>query len=72
MPDPIRHPLTPADREDLRQALAYGLRYDARGKPLAHAADTMAPLAAEMLIRALEERRFVVMKEPGARGHSAG
>ena len=70
MPDD--RPLHPANREDLRQALSYGLRFDTRGKPSPHAAEMMAPLAAEALIRELEDAGFVIMKEPGARGHSAG
>lgn len=65
-------PLHPATRADLCQALAYGLRFDARGKPHPHAADMMAPLAAEALIRALEDAGFVIMKEPAGGQHSAG
>ncbi len=63
-------PLTPASRDDLVQALAYGLRFDERGKAHRHAVDDMARIAAETLVRHLDQAGFVVMKRPGAKLHS--
>ena len=62
--------LTPASRDDLVEALAYGLRFDERGKAHRRAVDSMAQIAAETLARYLEQAGFVVMKRPAAKAHS--
>ena len=61
--------LTPASRYDLVQALAYGLRFDERGKAHRQAVDSMAQIAAETLARYLEQAGFVVMKRPAMKLH---
>ena len=45
MPDD--EPLTPATRDDLIQALSYGLRFDERGKAHRRGAELTAQIAAE-------------------------
>jgi len=64
MPDD--DPLTPVTRADLVQALAYGLRFDGRGKAHRRAADLTAQIAAETLASYLAQAGFVVMKRPAA------
>jgi hypothetical protein len=61
MPD---EPLQPASREDVLTALAYGLRFDDRGKPYRAGSDPMATITAEVLMRYLERAGFVVMRRP--------
>lgn len=63
-------PLRPADRADLIQSLAHGLRYEGRRR-IHHADDFMARVAAEKLLDHLLKSGFVVMKGPGASAHSA-
>ena len=70
MPDD--EPLVPATRDDLRQALAYGLRFDEYGKPHRQAMDSMIDIAAATLVRHLEMSGFVVMKPPPMKPHKAG
>lgn len=62
--------LTPATDAELVTALAYGLRFDERGKAHRQATDLMARIAAEPLVRYLAHAGFVVMKRPGAKLHS--
>ena len=58
---PVR--LTPADPNDLADALAFALRFDGRrGK--GDAAEFMADIVAKRLVRHLERAGFVVMKRP--------
>jgi hypothetical protein len=59
--------LIPASRDDLVEALAYGLRFDERGKSHRRAVDSMAQIAAETLARYLDQAGFVVMRQPPPR-----
>jgi hypothetical protein len=53
--------LTPADPDDLAEAIAFALRYS--GRKRVHQADEyMARIAAERIVRHLEHARFVVMR----------
>jgi len=67
MPD---EPLRPADPDDLRDALAFALRFDGR-RQFKTSGEMMAKITAEHLIRYLEGAGFVVMKRP-PRGDFAG
>ena len=60
-------PLRAATPDELRQALAYALRFNSSGKPHRQAADSMADIAAETLARYLDQAGFVVMKKPAAK-----
>ena len=62
--------LTPASREDLVQALAYGLTHRPNGKPHRTAGGAMARIAADTLEQHLEQSGFVVMKQPPEKLHS--
>jgi len=66
MPD---EPLTPADPEDLRQALAHALTFDGR-RQFKTSGEMMAKITAEHLARHLELAGFVVMRRPPRQGHS--
>jgi hypothetical protein len=62
--------LTPADRRDLADAVAFALRFD--GRKRAHQADEyMASIAAERIVRHLERAGFVVLKRPPEIGGAA-
>ena len=64
-------PLLPVDPAEVAAALAYGLRFDARGKPRRGAAWEMAAgLLAEPLVAQLERARFGVRKRPAQPPHS--
>jgi hypothetical protein len=63
--------LTEASHGELVSALAYGLRFDGRGKPHRQAAELAARIAAETLARSLARAGFVVMKRQPAKGHRA-
>ena len=64
-------PLLPVDQAELAAALAYGLRFDERGRPRRGAAWEMdASLLAEQLVAQLERARFVVLKRPPRPPHS--
>ena len=66
-PAPLTGPLLPVDAAELASALAYGLRFDERGRPRRGAAWEMAAAAtllAEQLVTQLERARFVVLKRP--------
>jgi hypothetical protein len=59
--------LTPADPNDLADAIAFALRYS--GRKRVHQADEyMARIAAERIVRHLEAARFVVMRRPPISG----
>ncbi|WP_426960121.1 hypothetical protein [Muricoccus radiodurans] len=74
MPDSSRSAsdLVPASDEELATALAYALRFDARGKARRGGGDLAASLAGERLAEHLRRAGFVLMREKGARPHSAG
>jgi hypothetical protein len=64
-------PLLPVDQAELASALAYGLRFDERGKPRRGAAWEMAAtLLAEQLVAQLDRANFVVLKRPPRPPHS--
>ena len=69
MPDPDDD-LTPADPRDLAESIAFALRFEGR-KRKHDAAEYMAAIAAERVVRHLERAGFVVMKKPPLSGHSA-
>ena len=70
-PAPLTGPLLPVDQAELASALAYGLRFDERGRPRRGAAWEMAAtLLAEQLVAQLERARFVVLKRPPRPPHS--
>ena len=62
--------LTPADRKDLEDAVAFALRFEGR-KRVHHADEYMAAIAAERVVRHLERAGFVVMKRPPINGGAA-
>ena len=64
-------PLTPASRDDVRESLAYALRYSRAGKRVAERDSITAITAAEHLVDALERSGFVLMKKPPAPDHVA-
>ena len=63
--------LTPATPDDVRESLAYALRYSRSGKRVADRDSVMASAAAEHLLEALERSGFVIMKRPPAPAHTA-
>ncbi len=64
-------PLLAVDQAELASALAYGLRFNERGKPRRGAAWEMATsLLAEQLVAQLERANFVVLKRPPHPPHS--
>ena len=68
---PLTGPLLPVDQTELAAALAYGLRFDERGRPRRGTAWEMAAtLLAEQLVAQLERARFVVLKRPPRPPHS--
>ena len=69
MPDPADN-LTPADPSDLAELIAFALRFEGR-KRKHDAAEYMAAIAAERVVRHLERAGFAVMKKPPLSGHSA-
>lgn len=68
MPGPDK--LAPADRNDLAESIAFALRFEGR-KRKHNAAEYMAAIAAERVVRHLERAGFVVMKRPPIGGGSA-
>ncbi len=62
--------LTAATHAELVSALAYGLRFDERGKAHRQAVEVTARIAAETLARYLGQAGFVVMKRAPAKPHS--
>ena len=71
-PGAAQRRLGEADVADLVAALAYALRYDARGKPRKGGWDHAADLAAEWLAEHLHRSNFVVLKRRPAPPHRAG
>jgi hypothetical protein len=70
-PAPLTGPLLPVDAAELVSALAYGLRFDERGRPRRGAAWEMAAtLLAEQLVAQLERARFVILKRPPRPRHN--
>jgi hypothetical protein len=64
-------PLSPAEPTEVASALAYGLRFDERGRPRRGMAWEMAAtLLAEQLVLQLERANFVVLKRPPRPPHS--
>jgi hypothetical protein len=66
------HRLDETDVADLVAALAYALRYDARGRPRKGGWDHAADLAAEWLAEHLRRSNFVVLRRRPAPPHRAG
>ena len=64
MPD---EKLTPADRDDLAQALSFALRFDGR-KRFRRGDESMADITADHLIRHLDRCGYAVMQKPPAAG----
>jgi hypothetical protein len=62
--------LTPADPRELAISIALALTSDSR-LAKAQAAEAMANVVAERIVRQLERAGFVVMKKPPVGGHSA-
>jgi hypothetical protein len=62
--------LTPADPNDLVDALAFALRFDGRRRK-GDAAEFMADIVAKRIVRHLERAGFVVMKRPPGIGGAA-
>jgi len=61
---PEQPALSPADADDLRQALAFALTFDGR-KRFRHADEIAARITADHLVRYLEMAGYVVMRRPG-------
>ena len=62
---PNDKPLTPANRDDVQQSLAFVLRF--QGRKRIHTADeAMARITAERLVDHLRQSGFVIMKKPPA------
>ena len=59
--------LTPATPEDLADTLAFALRFDGR-KRKHDAAEMMARIVAERVVRYLDDAGFVIMKKPPSGG----
>ncbi len=59
-------PLRPASADEIATALSLALRYDGR-KRVHDAADAMARITAERLVRHLQQSGFVIMKLPAAK-----
>ena len=74
--NPPEHPvpaMVPADPAEVASALAYGLRFDERGRPRRGSVWEMAAaLLAEHLAAQLERANFVVMRKAPQPPHSAG
>ena len=70
--DSLPADLTAVTSSELIEALAYALRYDARGKPRPSGGQMVASLAAERLMEHLKLAGFVLMRRRPAPPHSAG
>ena len=62
--------LTPASTDDLRETLAYALRFSRSGKRVAERDALAATAAAQHLLDALALSGYVVMKKPPAPAHT--
>ena len=58
-------PLCPASADEIVAALSFALQYEGR-KRVHDAADAMARITAERLVRHLQQSSFVIMKAPAA------
>ncbi len=58
-------PLRLASADEIAATLSFALRYDGR-KRVHDAADAMARITAERLVRHLQQSGFVIMKAPAA------
>ena len=58
-------PSRPASADEIVAALAFALQYEGR-KRVHEAADAMARITAERLVRHLQQSGFVIMKAPAA------
>jgi hypothetical protein len=58
-------PTRPASADEIVDALSFALRYNER-KRVYDAADAMARITAERLVRHLQRSGFVIMKSPAA------
>jgi len=63
--------LTPATLDDVRESLAFALRFSRSGKRVAERDLLAASAAAQHLLEALDRGGFVVMKRPPAPAHIA-
>lgn len=64
--------LTPADSDDLAEAIGYALRFNERGKPLgARTRDDPAAVARGVVLH-LARCGFVVLRNPPRAAHSTG
>ena len=66
----LPHNLTPADRADIANALAFALRYQGR-KRVHNADEIVVEIVAKCLVDYLEQAGFVVMKRPPEIGAAA-
>jgi hypothetical protein len=69
MPDPADR-LTPADPQDLADALAFALRFEGR-KRIHNADEIMSDIVARRLVEHLEQSGFVLMRKPPIIGGAA-
>lgn len=60
--DPAK--LRPVDPDDLRQSLAYALRFNGRRKRFREGDDLMAEITADHIAKHLERCGYVIMREP--------
>jgi hypothetical protein len=60
--------LTPADPRNLKQDIAFGLRFHA-GRRVHQADEYMAAITAERLIEYLDRAGYVIFKKPPLGGH---
>ncbi len=58
-------PLRPATPDEIDAALSFALQYDGRRR-VYDAANAMAQITAERLVRHLQQSGFVIMKAPAA------
>lgn len=58
-------PLRPASAEEIAESLSFALRYNGR-KRVHDAADAMARITADRLVRHLQQSGFVIMKSAPA------
>jgi hypothetical protein len=72
-PGSLAEPLLSVTQAELASALAYGLRFDERGRPRRGSVWEMAAnLLAEQLVAQLERANFVVMRKVPQPPHSTG
>ena len=64
--------LTPADSADLAEAIAYALRFNERGKPLAVETRKDSVVLARWVVRHLDRCGYVVLQKPPREAHSTG